>query len=915
MAMHGRDEQKKDDILDESIDELLGSSSSEDKVDTSKREVGGSLGDNEEFDADIFLESGSIPSDRDAEGGSAAESPFDDLLDDDEFSGKGNSTTDSKPSDESLLDDLLNDEPNPPLQSQDKESTDGDSTDGLDDLLEDLVSSNEDKSQVDTLDDKPAGQHQNEKPSDGDSTDGLDDLFDDLASSNEDKSQVDTLDDEPPAQPQNEDSTDGLDDLFDDLASSNEDKPQTDLLDDELNSEQNLEQPTDGLLDDSSSLGTEKSDDEVLDVLGLGDEEKDDEYNEEKTLEQVMAETSDDPINSNDKEDNVSDGDKETSLEQENDDFDSFLNDLSSPESPTQESSLDDIDQEGGELDSLFDESDSTAQDNEQSKNESDDFESMFGEPDSSSSTTQDNDPNDNESDEFESMFDEEDKGNHGDSADNLSDLFDEDALEDDTNDSNQDDSDIFDEPHQRSSVEDLLNEKEEEDDRSSRRMSYNDSFGNDDSDDDDFDSQLDSFKGGVGTDIDDFTSKLDHLESNSINENESEVADMGGDSILEQVADTYSEEIEENKENIGNKEEPMKDQSGNNSGNGRSGILKGTAIVLLSLGVGLAGGVYGPKYLGDYLPGAMNQSEIATTNEVSTLRNKVVTLEGEIEAKDKEYLNKLLLIQNSLSSIGETQSTVSEKVSKLSKEQVELESALNNYEKEMLARFKQVIEISQSSLEKQSEQSQLIKDAVLREALEVIRNQESDPNSKKLIAVATEVEQMMNKVAQIEARQMSQRQVSSLMEDEMGYVKKKVSEMEKSMIPYKPPVQKDGPGSADTPPDKKAEASISIVSKSELKKEAAKAKQPTQVDSGNDFVEMVVAGVHFKGNGSYDIYVQPLDNRNHKAVEPYWFSRGRSSSTIPGYGKILDVIKLENTNLLVNYVVVTENGEIRGRR
>ena len=745
----------------------------------------------------------------------------------------------------------------------------------------------------------------------------MDDLFDDLASTDEDKPQVDTLDDEPTSQPKNEessdgDSTDGLDDLFDDLASTDEDKPQVDTLDDELNSNQNVEQSTDDLLDDSSSLGTEKSADEVLDDLGLGGEENSDEYNEEKTLEQVMAETSDDPIDSNNKEDNVSDGDEETSLEQENDDFDSFLNDLSSPEPSTQDTTLDDSDKEGDESDSLFDESDSSVQYNEPNENESDEFESMFGEPDSSSSTSQDNEPNDSEIDEFESMFDEEDKGDYGESAENLSDLFDEDALEDDANESSQDDSDVFDEPHQRSSVEDLLNEKEEEDDRSSRRMSYNDSFADDDSDDDDFDSQLDSFKGGVGTDIDDFTSKLDYLEGNSINENESEVADMGGDEILDEAADTYSKE---NEETIGNKEEPMKSQNGSNGGNGRSGILKGTAIVLLSLGVGLAGGVYGPKYLGDYLPGAMNQSEIATTNEVSTLRSKVVTLEGEIKAKDKEYLDKLLLIQNSLSSIGETQSTVSEKVSELSKDQVKLENALNNYEKEMLTRFKQVIEISQSSLEKQSEQSQLIKDAVLREALEVIRNQESDPNSKKLIAVATEVEQMMNKVAQLEARQMSQRQVSSLMEDEMGYVKKKVSEMEKSMIPYKPPVQKDGPGSADTAPDKKTEASISIVSKSEMKKETAKTKQPAQVGSGNDFVEMVVAGVHFKGNGSYDIYVQPLDNRNHKAVEPYWFSRGRSSSTIPGYGKILDVIKLENTNLLVNYVVVTENGEIRGRR
>ena len=78
--------------------------------------------------------------------------------------------------------------------------------------------------------------------------------------------------------------------------------------------------------------------------------------------------------------------------------------------------------------------------------------------------------------------------------------------------------------------------------------------------------------------------------------------------------------------------------------------------------------------------------------------------------------------------------------------------------------------------------------------------------------------------------------------------------------------------------------------------------------------VRYLLIGVHEKRRDTWEIYVQPENTTDPSTFSTYRLSRSENSE-IPGYGKILAVEKLGNTDRAVPYRIRTENGEILSRR
>jgi len=105
--------------------------------------------------------------------------------------------------------------------------------------------------------------------------------------------------------------------------------------------------------------------------------------------------------------------------------------------------------------------------------------------------------------------------------------------------------------------------------------------------------------------------------------------------------------------------------------------------------------------------------------------------------------------------------------------------------------------------------------------------------------------------------------------------------------------------------------ATIEAAESARTNDDNSEGKGSAQGDRGTTYHVM---GVFSKGRGSYDIYLQSSDAKNPTDFDQYHLSPN-SASTLPGYGRILRVEKQENSNSKIPYVVVTEKGEIRGRK
>lgn len=216
----------------------------------------------------------------------------------------------------------------------------------------------------------------------------------------------------------------------------------------------------------------------------------------------------------------------------------------------------------------------------------------------------------------------------------------------------------------------------------------------------------------------------------------------------------------------------------------------------------------------------------------------------------------------------------------------------LETYETNMLSRFEKVVGLTSKVASQNAEQAQSIKDAVLREAIAAINAKAGGADNGKMAVLQKEIVDAKAKIEQLSQTVVAQRQVQTVLESEIQYIKEAQ------------PLSRRG--TKQTP----AVKSTSQVSGAKVVVDTE--PESPFPDAGND--ELVLVGVQSKKGGVFDIYVEPSDPNDMTGVVPYLFGPNQSS-VIPGYGRILSVNKVEGAQSLVPYVVVTEMGEIRGKR
>ena len=222
----------------------------------------------------------------------------------------------------------------------------------------------------------------------------------------------------------------------------------------------------------------------------------------------------------------------------------------------------------------------------------------------------------------------------------------------------------------------------------------------------------------------------------------------------------------------------------------------------------------------------------------------------------------------------------------------------LETYEKEMIGRFEQVVNLTAGFATKQESQGQRIKDTVVREVVGIISSDKNNKSSESYLALKKDLEKSENKMAQLEAKVLAQHQMYSFINAEVEYVREKLSRAELAK---------------ENVVENKKTQIIVDTSVVDVKKEpTTKIKANNNIDSG--FVEKSLAGVKARSKHEYDIYITPTNSTTTQGVVPYIFGPN-GASVIPGYGRILAVKELKGSGLRVPYVVITEKGDIRGKR
>jgi hypothetical protein len=234
-----------------------------------------------------------------------------------------------------------------------------------------------------------------------------------------------------------------------------------------------------------------------------------------------------------------------------------------------------------------------------------------------------------------------------------------------------------------------------------------------------------------------------------------------------------------------------------------------------------------------------------------------------------------------------------------------QLRSQLNDYEAKMLSRFEKVVTLASSVAKQQQEQSQDIKDTVLREALAIMKAQDSAVGTDGVESLQQNLDDSNRRLSQLQAQVLAQRNLMSLIETEVDYVKTRVSN--DSQFNQSSPAYE----SVDldiSSPNRDVTVFVDTATPAPVKQINPK---PLKVAA----IELSLVGVFARGAGKFDIYVQDTAQGNGTSgVKSYIYSPNQVSN-IKGYGRVLAVRKLDRPDLRVPYAIDTEGGVITGKR
>jgi hypothetical protein len=335
--------------------------------------------------------------------------------------------------------------------------------------------------------------------------------------------------------------------------------------------------------------------------------------------------------------------------------------------------------------------------------------------------------------------------------------------------------------------------------------------------------------------------------------------------------------------------------------------------VAILGLIFGAAGS-FGVEFLkdNDYIGpmgNTISQSEI--TNVVSKLESRFDKLSDRMKNSSDEK-NKLIASYQSLSQsqdeLMSEQANQIKMISKLQDSTTGLKRTSEKYETEMLGRLQSVLKLITGVAEKQNIQSQTIRETVLRDAL-LVMEKNTPEQSSDVKDIAVELRKSITRISQLEAAVIAQKSHLSLLEGETDYVKTSIQRIQVEGAKEKPKLD-------NMVKTSKVETSAgNNGSKNALKDFVFVSNEPETVKKYIEEVDSekyYLIGVYAKGSGAYDLYLQPRDAKQATAFESFWYNPSIPSS-IPGYGRIIGVRSVQDSR--VPFVVVTENGIIRGKR
>jgi hypothetical protein len=335
-------------------------------------------------------------------------------------------------------------------------------------------------------------------------------------------------------------------------------------------------------------------------------------------------------------------------------------------------------------------------------------------------------------------------------------------------------------------------------------------------------------------------------------------------------------------------------------------GVGKIIGLGVFALSIGVISSIFIPKYLTPYLPASFSQQDetpeiLATINRLESaikeLRTKFAAKNDGADANASAN-EKLMAMYQELAS---SQKALSDEQSHNTRLISTLSSELTTYENEMLTRFGQVLSLTKNAVESSAEQSQTIKEAVLREALATMKAQQDSEGAQTVAALQAKLLESNKRTAELESAVVAQRNIISLVESEVDYVKERMLDNAKKTQTPQPlnetRVQSDVQVFVDPKPKERTFANQTTVVKQDV-------PQRTKLH---------LVGVLRKKEGNYELYVQRSDAKGSTGILSYDYKPGHSV-VIPGYGRILKVREDDDPKLRVNYVLEMEDGQIRGK-
>jgi hypothetical protein len=420
--------------------------------------------------------------------------------------------------------------------------------------------------------------------------------------------------------------------------------------------------------------------------------------------------------------------------------------------------------------------------------------------------------------------------------------------------------------------------------------------------------------------DIDNFLSDIESKNAGNTSEEEDFLPEIKSEEEKEEPAQNVETSTHDDKQSTDENQE-VKEPDGKKTGFigkvARIGIS-----VALACGVGF-GALYVsengiPKEVSEIVPSTFNVSndvevQSSVMKEIKSLRSEVQALSSEVKkVKSNAEINlteykRLVSLQAELSNSHTKQMDIINSI----------KSSAKKYEGEMINRLEKLALYVKSVETGNNEKQSIMRESLYKELVAYIKANASNDDAGKLTELAENLRKQSVKTAQLDAALQAQRRVVSIIEDEQNYLRGTVDSIRESRsAPSVNLLKSDNEMSSvksayikQVESEKPDEACCVFV---EEKKAVANNSPKAKKEDGALGYRLV--SVINRGGRSWDIFLEPTIGKGRMGVEKYTLTP-MGSSSVPGYGRIIDVVELKDGKARIPYKVITDNGVLFSRK